>query len=351
MKFLKWLLFPFALLYDVITRLRNHLFNIGHFKSFEFQINVISVGNLSVGGTGKTPMVEYLIRLLAENYQVATLSRGYGRKTRGFRKADLNEAKVSDIGDEPYQYLLKYGDTADVYVGEERAWAIPEILYERPSTEVILLDDAYQHRSVFPSLSIVLTRYDQLFFEDYLLPYGRLREPRSGIDRADIIIVTKCPLEFDRESIINRINQYTHPQKPIFFSSVKYGELISFKDKSNPAAPVKSVVLISGIANADDFEAYCRNKFDLKGHLKFGDHYHYQKADVDKIRSFKADEEIIFVTTEKDFVKLREFEKELGDLPFYYLPIEIVFKDNKSEFDELVKKSIKSYETPNGEDE
>ncbi len=351
MKFFKWLLFPFAVLYDMITRLRNHLFNIGHFKSFEFQTNVISVGNLSVGGTGKTPMVEYLIRLLRDSYQTATLSRGYGRKTKGFLKGEIGDTKVSDIGDESFQYLLKYGHQTDVFVGEERVWAIPGILYEKPSTEIILLDDAYQHRSVKPSLSIVLTRYDQLFYEDYLLPYGRLRERRKGIERADAIVVTKCPKQLDQHKVVQNIKQYNIHNRPVFFTSVKYGELVSFNAETPLLNSKMKVVLVSGIANADDFESYCLQNYDIIDHLRFGDHHHYRITDIDKIKSFMVEEEVIFITTEKDFVKLREFEKELGDLPFYYLPIEIVFKDNKSEFDELVKKSIKSYETPQGEDE
>lgn len=351
MKFLKWLLFPLAVLYDAVTRFRNHLFNIGHFKSFEFQTNVISVGNLSVGGTGKTPMVEYLIRLLNESAQVATLSRGYGRKTRGFLKGDPDSAKVADIGDEPFQYLLKYGHHTDVYVGEERAWAIPAILFEKPETEVILLDDAYQHRSVKPSLSILLTKYNALFTDDFLLPAGRLREARKGADRADIIVVTKCPDEIDQKTVTAKINSYTHAQKPVFFTSVKYGEPVVFNGESQPNLKGATVVLVSGIANADDFEKYCTSQFDVIDHLRFSDHHHYKLKDIEKIKSLRADRRVIFLTTEKDFVKLREFEKELADLPFYYLPIEIVFQDNKSEFDELVKKSIKSYETPDGEDE
>ena len=351
MKFLKWLLFPFAVLYDLVTRLRNHLFNIGHFKSFEFQTNVISVGNLAVGGTGKTPMVEYLIRLLKDNHSVSTLSRGYGRKTKGFLQADIQQTTVSDIGDEPFQYLLKYGEQIGVFVGEERAWAIPGILYEQPKTEVILLDDAYQHRSVKPSLSIVLTKYDHLFTNDYLMPYGRLREPRTGINRADMIVVTKCPTQINREEVVDQISKYLNNNVPVFFTSVKYGEAIPFNNRTEKDFSNKQLVLISGIANADDFEVYCQQQFNVLNHLRFGDHHFYKQKDIEKLRAYSKGDEVVFLTTEKDFVKLREFEKELGDLPFYYLPIEVVFKDNKSEFDELVKKSIKSYDTPDGEDE
>ncbi|MEL6562165.1 MAG: tetraacyldisaccharide 4'-kinase [Bacteroidota bacterium] len=351
MKFLKWLLFPFAVLYDAVTSFRNHLFNIGHFRSFEFQTNVISVGNLSVGGTGKTPMVEYLIRLLNESAQVATLSRGYGRKTSGFIKGEPDTTKVADIGDEPYQYLLKYGHHTDVYVGEERAWAIPAILFEKTKTDIILLDDAYQHRSVKPSLSILLTKYDNPFTDDFLLPAGRLREARKGANRADIIVVTKCPEDINQKAVSDKIGQYTDDQKPVFFTSVKYGAPVRFNGDSQPDVKSAKVMLVSGIANADDFEEYGGSQFDVIDHLRFSDHHQYKSKDIEKMKLHRVDQQVIYLTTEKDFVKLREFEKELADLPFYYLPIEIVFKDNKSEFDELVKKSIKSYDTPDGEDE
>ncbi|MEL7146090.1 MAG: tetraacyldisaccharide 4'-kinase, partial [Bacteroidota bacterium] len=233
MKIFKWLLFPFAVLYDLITRLRNHLYNIEYYKSFEFQTNVISVGNLTVGGTGKTPMIEYLIRLLRDQYGLATLSRGYGRKTRGFLQGDFDQTKVHDIGDEPFQYLLKFHDKVGIFVGEERAWAIPGILMERPGTEVILLDDAYQHRTVLPSLSILMTRYDRLFSADFLMPMGRLREARKGASRADAVVVSKCPFNFDEKAIIEDIRKYIAPSIPVFFTSVAYGAAMSFWDSSS----------------------------------------------------------------------------------------------------------------------
>ncbi|MGB3468930.1 MAG: tetraacyldisaccharide 4'-kinase [Cyclobacteriaceae bacterium] len=351
MKFLKWSLYPFSVLYGSITSFRNHLYDIGHFKSFEFQTNVISVGNLSVGGTGKTPMVEYLIRLLAGEKKLATLSRGYGRKTKGFLQGDPATTKVTDIGDEPFQYLLKFSDKVNIFVGEERAWAIPQILYEKPDTEVILLDDAYQHRSVKPSFSILLTTYDYPFYDDYLMPMGRLREAVSGLQRADVIVVTKCPQDFSEEALLQKIGQYNIGSKPVFFTSVKYGEVSLFNGKGNKAISANRVILVSGIAQADDFEQHCRRKYDVIEHLRFGDHHHYRLSDIEKITNKANTEGVILLTTEKDFVKLREFKKELGDLPSYYLPIEIVFKDNKNEFDELVRKSIKSYDTPEGEHE
>lgn len=349
MKILKWLLFPFAVLYDLVTRLRNHLYRIEYYKSFDFQTNVISVGNLTVGGTGKTPMVEYLIRLLKDRHQVATLSRGYGRKTRGFLQGDIDITKVNDIGDEPFQYLLKFHKEVGVFVGEERAWAIPGILLERPQTEVILLDDAYQHRSVLPDVNILMTRYDRLFYDDFLMPVGRLREARKGAGRADAIVVSKCPEKFDEAPVVAGIRRYVAVDIPIFFTSVTYGAPRSFWQDATIELEEREVVLISGIASADDLEAYIIQEAYLKKHFRFSDHHRYRPADLAAIRDYRAGERTIFLTTEKDFVKLREFEQELRDLPLYYLPIEIKFRSNKKQFDELVFQSIKTYKTPDGE--
>ena len=186
------LLYPFTLLYGTITDFRNHLYNMGQRPSIQFDTNVINVGNLTVGGTGKTPHVEYLIRLLHSQYKVATLSRGYGRKTKGFILAN-DEATAESIGDEPLQFYKKFKNECVVSVGEERALAIPHILTEHPETQVVLLDDAYQHRAVTPSFNILLTDYNRLFYQDYPFPSGRLRERRKGAKRANAVIVTKCP--------------------------------------------------------------------------------------------------------------------------------------------------------------
>ncbi len=334
-------------------RVRNHLYNTGYYKSFEFQTNVISVGNLTVGGTGKTPMVEYLIKLLKSEYKVATLSRGYGRKTRGFLKGDLATMKVKDVGDEPYQYLLKFKENTDVFVGEERAWAIPNILMESPETEIILMDDAYQHRTVKPSLNIVLSRHDQLFYKDFILPMGRLRESRKEIKRADAIVITKCPEETNQEEVKREIDKYLDGQQtPLFFTTVKYGDLIAYNDQSKlPSVNNFEMILISGIARASDFETYLKNIGVVKKHYQFGDHYRYSAGDIAKMRADLVKNKVIYVSTEKDYVKLREFKEELRDLPFYYLPIEIEFLNNKSNFDQLIRQSIRKYELTGNEDE
>ncbi len=342
MSWARWLLFPFTVLYKLVTDFRNHLYNIDHKKSFEFEANVISVGNLSVGGTGKTPMVEYLINMLKDELQLATLSRGYGRKTRGYLKTDSN-LKPRDIGDEPYQYFLKFGDKVTVHVGEERAWAIPNILMDSPETDIILMDDGYQHRPVKPSLSILLTTFQNPFYADQVMPVGRLREARKGARRSDILIVTKCPPDLSDEDQVNMtkcIKAYT--DSPVFFTSIQYGKVFCFH--AGTAEVTGKVLLVSGLANGGNFERYATENWDVVHHFRFRDHHKYTNKDIDRI---KAKCELLgatsVITTEKDWVKLREYQEDLGDLRWSYLPIEFSFLQNNLAFEELVKKSIKSY--------
>jgi tetraacyldisaccharide 4'-kinase len=220
---LRILLFPITIIYWMVTALRNHLFDINYSRSFQFEPHVINIGNLSVGGSGKTPTVEYLIRLLKDKYVLATLSRGYRRTTKGFRLADQNDNYLS-IGDEPFQYYSKFGHQVSVAVGEDRALAIPSILLERDNTQVILLDDAYQHRTVKPDLNILLTEFKKPFTSDYVLPSGRLRESRNGARRADIVLVTKCPEYVDasvQERLAQEIRKYSGPEVPVFFTRIR----------------------------------------------------------------------------------------------------------------------------------
>jgi len=350
MNYFKWLLFPLTLIYGSIVRLRNHLFDIDYYKSFEFQTNIIAVGNLTVGGTGKTPMVEYLIRLLSKEYNVSTLSRGYGRKTRGFKKGDIASSTPHEIGDEPFQYLLKYTKMVNIFVGEERALAIPNILHECPETQIILLDDAYQHRTVKPSLNILLSTYDRPFYEDHILPSGRLREQRKGANRADVVIITKCPKQVNMEEFKENLLPYLENENtPVFFTAVTYGKLTSFDGIELDNFPTRNFVLVTGIANANDFKHHLVDNGEVLHHFEFPDHHHYKLSDVSKINNKFEGKDTIFITTEKDFAKLREFKKELRDLPFFYIPIEIELLDNKFEFDQLIRKSIQSYEIDGGE--
>ena len=341
MNFLGVLLFPFTVLYDLITRFRNYLYDTGYKRSFEFQTNVIAVGNLSVGGTGKSPMVEYIIRLLKDR-KVVTLSRGYGRQTRGFRIA-TDQDTPRTIGDEPYQFYQKF-DHVYVTVGEQRAVAIPFILAELPNTEVIILDDAYQHRPVKPSLNILLTDYTKPFFEDHVLPTGRLRERRKGAERADIIVVTKCPKSPDVHRYDQEIRKY-NPVAHIAYSTIGY---LPPQKISGAGDLSQHVFLITGIASPSSLKEYAKSNYTLIGEHYFKDHHDYTDKDVRLIKEqFEArnEDSKCILTTEKDMVKLRSLLKndEFSQLPVFYLPIETVFINGGKRFDELVLNSIRSY--------
>ena len=347
MKFLTLLLFPFSVLYDVATRFRNHLYNVGYKRSFEFETNVIAVGNLSVGGTGKSPMIEYLIRLLHNKYQVATLSRGYGRKTRGFILAgDTDNANT--IGDEPFQFYRKFKDNIKVAVGEERALAIPFLLVEDEGVEVILLDDAYQHRSVKPGLNILLTDYNRPFYEDMILPAGRLRESRKGAGRADVIVVTKCPMDLsdvEMDRIKVRLKD-TNEMASVFFAGIRYSEPLPVSGNGKMG---EELYLFTGVANPGNLRQYLSDNYRLVGEKVFADHHRYSEKDIQDILKSAGEvstgDEVSLVTTEKDMVKL--LSKELNNLlqghSVFYIPIETCFLKDGRQFDELVLKSIKSY--------
>lgn len=343
MSVFKFLLLPFAVLYDLITTVRNRLYDRNYKPSVSFNIPVISVGNLAVGGTGKTPMVEHLIRLLSANHKIATLSRGYGRKTKGFKIA-TDADTASTIGDEPYQIYKKYSSVVHVAVGEDRALAIPSVLQEHDGTDTIILDDALQHRSVNPGFSILLTEFNNPFYNDYLMPYGRLRESPGGAKRADAIVVTKCPAHIDDDVAMefeHNIRQYA--DKPVFFSTVRYTDPVAF---GNTEAFSSNVILLSGIANAFVLEAYVRKTFNLIKHFEYRDHYNYSVEDIQKIETFaKQQGEVSILTTEKDYVKLErtELKPVLARLPIFYLPIEAEFIRNGKDFDALVLSFMESF--------
>lgn len=346
MPFLKILLFPFTLLYSSITSIRNFLFDKNIFKSVKFDLPVINVGNLTVGGTGKTPHVEYLIRLLKNEHKIATLSRGYGRKTKGFILAN-EKVSPEKIGDEPFQFYQKFKNDIQVSVGERRAEAVPYILIEKPEIKVILLDDAFQHRHIRPSLNILLTDYNRLFFKDLAFPAGRLRESKMGVKRADIVIVSKCPSDLakqDKDSITKKIKKYTQAQSPIFFSSIRYAEILPFYETSFTFSKKDTeVLLITGIAQTQNLEDYIQSEFKTFKHLRFPDHYHYTLRDIEKIKKTFEDlenKQKILLCTEKDFVKLQAFKTELQQSPIFYLPIEIYFLENQDFFDNLLKSHV-----------
>lgn len=335
------LLFPFAILYNLISGLRNRLYDRGFKPVAEFDIPVINVGNLMVGGTGKSPMIEHMVRLLQQRFGVATLSRGYGRKTKGFRIAGADDTAAT-IGDEPFQFYKKFKDKITVAVGEDRAFAIPNILQERSETEVILLDDAFQHRRVRPSLNILLSDYHRPFYNDYLLPAGRLRESRNGASRADIVVVTKCPAVVSDDEMMEIEKSIRHYSiKPVFFSKIHYGNPIGFGSRAD--ATLHDVLLITGIANAKPLKDYMMLTFRVFEHIEYNDHHTYSLSDLHRIKLLVDERQgACIVTTEKDMVKLvdKVFSELLATLPIFYIPIEVEFLKSGEDFDAMVLNSI-----------
>ncbi len=340
MKLLRFLLFPFAVLYDVVTTIRNWFFDIGILKSISFDIPVIAVGNLSVGGTGKSPQIEYLIRLLKGDYNIAVLSRGYKRKTKGFQIVNDNH-KAIDVGDEPLQFYEKFGNEVIVAVDADRTNGIQQLLKSKNPPEVVLLDDAYQHRKVKASTYILLTKYNDLFSDDFILPTGNLRESRRGAKRTDVIIVTKCPdnlSEVDQKNIIKKISSTKNQQ--IFFTTISYDEdLKGEKNLSISDLKNKEVVLVTGIANPNPLLEYLsKREIDYK-HLKYPDHYNFTDEDVLRIKkeSGVSSSENIILTTEKDYMRLK---RKIDNL--YYIAIRSTFLDKKQVFNHFIINQIKS---------
>ena len=340
MNALGFILFPFAVAYDVVTGIRNRLYDLGLKPATEFEIPVISVGNLAVGGTGKTPMIEHLVRLLSSNYKLATLSRGYGRSTTGIRIAGGKDSAAT-LGDEPFQFYKKFHRKIVVAVGEERALAIPHILQAHADVQVVLLDDAFQHRRVKPSFQVVLTDYNNLFTKDFLLPSGRLRESKQGVNRADVVVVTKCPHEISDDELMKieeDIRKIT--KKPVFFSTIRYGGLISFKPTE--IFPGNPVILVTGIANAKPLERHVQQNFKLLKHYEFSDHHTFSDDEVRTICDEAAKQKASVITTEKDASRLLSdrYNAMTSKIPFFYLPIEIEFLKSGRDFDAMVLNSI-----------
>ena len=302
---------------------------------------VIAVGNLSAGGTGKSPMVEYLIRLLHSKFSIATLSRGYKRKSRGFLIAN-EYTGVDEIGDEPFQMYLKFNKVAKIAVGEERSIAIPNILLEHPETQVILMDDGFQHRTVRPDFSILLTDYAHLFYNDHLLPWGRLREAKVGAKRAHSIIVSKCPPSLDEGEIAeikSKIRRHAGKNMSIYFSRVLYSKVKSLVGTIRE--PTK-VIAFAGLANGEAFIEYIESNYELVENVTFSDHHYYTEGDIldlaDKARAANAS----LITTEKDVVKFRDKNKIklLEGVALHYFSIEHQFIKDGNVFDKMVEDAI-----------
>ena len=337
MKFLRFLLFPFALIYDLITKVRNLFFEVGFLKQTSFNLPIIVVGNLSVGGTGKTPQIEYLIRLLKVGFKTAVLSRGYNRKTSGFMM--LNDThSAEDVGDEPLQYFKKFKDI-DVAVDANRVQGISKLITEA-SPDLVLLDDAFQHRKVKGSFYILLTKYNDLFTDDFLLPTGNLRESKAGAKRADIILVTKCPIDLSESSknkIRNKLKKYN---TNVFFTTISY-DVKTSGNKSILVDDLKDfeVLLITGIANPKPLLSFLKERNVIYKHLKFSDHHNFTDKEIEKIKKefsgLNAAKKLI-LTTEKDYVRL---ESSIENLSF--LGIQTSFIEEQKLFNSIIKSHIK----------
>lgn len=336
MNFIRKLLFPFSILYSAIASIRNYCYDNGWLKSYTFNLPIIVVGNLSAGGTGKTPQIECLIRLLSDKYKVATLSRGYKRKSNGFILADAN-ANAKIIGDEPYQYFTKFPNI-QVAVDADRKNGIEQLLYNSIQPEVILLDDAYQHRRVKAGFYILLTSYNELYFNDYQLPTGNLRENKSGAKRANVIIVTKCPPDLsnhEQENIKNKLAIL--PNQTLFFSTIEFDEYVYSEKEKILVSDIKDVdkLLLAGIAKPQTFFAHLQ--INIEACLTFSDHHQFTEKDLLNIE-YKAQNNII-ITTEKDFMRLK------GSLPkeqLYYLPIKTKFLFESDIFDKIITTYVES---------
>ena len=343
MKPLRFILLPMSVIYWIATYIRNFLFDKNIFKSTEFDVPVINVGNLSMGGAGKTPHCEYIIELLRKDYKIALLSRGYGRKTVSYKEVEPTHPFLS-VGDEPLQVKTKFPEIT-VSVENNRVKGILNLLYDHPETEVVLLDDAFQHRSIRPGLNILLTKYHDPFFNDYIFPVGNLRESSRGSKRADLIIVTKCPehiTERQKKTVESTVKANTNAI--IYFTKISYGKIEPiFNSPSISLNQSLNILLVTGIASTEHITGKLKDdKLNFK-HLKYRDHYPFSEKDADKISeifdNFASGNKKIILTTEKDAMRIKNVEK-FSKLPFFYIPIIIEFISEKESFDQKLKKYV-----------
>ena len=335
------------MLYGVIILLRNKFYDWKIFDSIGFNLPVICVGNITVGGTGKSPHIEYLIEQLKNEYKVATLSRGYRRHTRGFKLADAN-SNARDIGDEPFQFKSKY-PTIEVCVAEERMTAIPELLQRKQDIQVILLDDAFQHRTVKAGLNILLTDYDRLFTRDFIMPFGLLRESRNAYKRADVVIITKCPQhlsEDKKQALITEINPMIHQQ--VYFSAIDYANIYALTPLQKEIIQDTEVLLVTGIANPKPLQEKLEKEFKKVHCLPYKDHHYFSIDDLNEMNDafhHIANSNKIIITTEKDAARLMLLKEKILEmnLPFYAQAIRIHFLFNEGE---MFNEKMKSFVSP-----
>ncbi len=367
-------------LFVLITKFRNFLYDKNILKTTYFDFPIINVGNLTVGGTGKTPHVEFLVRFfldnkdenISEKYQINVLSRGYGRKTKGFLLAN-NDTSATTIGDEPQQYFEKFGEKINVVVCENRVLGANLIqnlhlknnqnLHQKKQN-LIILDDAFQHRAIGRKVNILLTDYKRLFYDDFPFPVGRLREQRKNAQRADFVIVSKCSGTISKDemnTIQAHIRLYAGIEKPVFFTKITYGNPINLISnleenfiKNQEINKNFNLILLSGIAQPQLFEDFCKEnfsqKYNIEKHFIFPDHHKYTHKNINEIAHFvenleknitqNGTQNIKILTTEKDAVKLRKLLPQKLESIFYYLPIMVDFIEKKEEFLQLLVNKI-----------
>lgn len=316
---------------------RNWAFDAKWLAQYKSDVLTIAVGNLSMGGTGKTPFVEFLLSQLRNDHRMATLSRGYGRKTKGFLQAH-QASQADEIGDEPLQLFKKFGNNVVISVCEKRVDGLKELEQLTVPPELVVMDDAFQHRYASRDFNVLLTTYSVPFYNDYVLPTGNLREGRIGAKRADAIVVTKCPLHLNdnaKQKIKGRLRPYVSPDK-IYFSSIRYAQFKNFQHQDE-AITLNDIAVLTGIANGEDVLNELE-KFNIVEHFKFADHHNFTEQDLDRIAEILAQRELPIITTEKDMVRLLG----MGSHPlfdhhkFYYLPIAFDLDREKDFFEQLL---------------
>lgn len=336
--FIRKIAYPFSILYGLITSLRNYLYDVTFLKSTHFKTPTIVVGNLSVGGTGKTPQIEYLIDLLKDGHKIAVLSRGYKRKSKGFLIAD-DKVTAEMLGDEPFQIHLKYPEII-VCVDADRTNGINHLEQMENPPEIILLDDAFQHRKVRGGFNIVLTTYAHLYVNDMMLPTGNLREKALGANRAQAIIVTKCPADLsenEQTEIIKKLHPKEYQQ--VFFTTITYDMQLQGESTLNLSELSDfEIILVTGIANPKPFTEYLNSKMLNFKHLEYSDHHYFNLNDIAEINSAYnslSSKNKIILTTEKDYVRIFGKLKNL-----HYISIKTTFITHKNEFDNLIKNYV-----------
>ena len=323
-----YLLAPAAFLFHGITAARNFLFDRGLIRSQKSSIPTLIVGNLSVGGTGKTPWVEFLVRKLRNEVALGTLSRGYGRSTKGFIQL-FPSSTAAEVGDEPLQLYTQFKQEIPVFVGEDRVGATQKIQQLRPDLQLLILDDAFQHRKLNPDFRIVLTPYSSPFSQDYLLPMGRLRESRAGAKRAEVVVVTKCPFELsqdEKNKLAEDLVPYLNSEADLFFSSLNYGS--PYQVAGPKQTDFTKVIALSGLADNAPFFAYCKKQYALINSFSFPDHYAYRSEDAARILEVLGQEKgknAVLLTTEKDAVKLKSLAaiEMWSKISIFALPIQV----------------------------